>query len=80
MMHLSATVQANFDFSDEADMAVKVRTAMGLYAFGLCALCQLAFFGENGERVCDQAVGDLGRYGSGSLRASSLCLRVGLRV
>ena len=29
MMHLSATVQANFDFSDEADMAAKVRTAMG---------------------------------------------------
>ncbi|MEE3328924.1 MAG: glutamate-cysteine ligase family protein, partial [Myxococcota bacterium] len=29
MMHLSATVQANFDFSDEADMVAKVRTAMG---------------------------------------------------
>ena len=29
MMHLSATVQANFDFSDEADMAAKLRTAMG---------------------------------------------------
>jgi glutamate--cysteine ligase len=30
MMHLSATVQANFDYSDEADMAAKMRTAMGL--------------------------------------------------
>ena len=29
MMHLSATVQANFDFSDEADMVRKMRTAMG---------------------------------------------------
>ena len=29
MMHASATVQANFDFSDEADMALKLRTAMG---------------------------------------------------
>ena len=29
MMHTSATVQANFDFSDEADMAFKMRTAMG---------------------------------------------------
>ena len=29
MMHLSATVQANFDFSDEADIAAKLRTAMG---------------------------------------------------
>lgn len=29
MMHLSATVQANFDFSDEADMVTKMRTAMG---------------------------------------------------
>ena len=32
MMHASATVQANFDFSDEADMAVKLRTAMGCTA------------------------------------------------
>jgi glutamate--cysteine ligase len=30
MMHLSATVQANFDYSDEADMVAKMRTAMGL--------------------------------------------------
>jgi len=30
MMHLSATVQANLDYSDEADMAAKMRTAMGL--------------------------------------------------
>lgn len=29
MMHASATVQANFDFADEADMANKMRTAMG---------------------------------------------------
>ncbi len=29
MMHASATVQANFDFSDEADMVSKMRTAMG---------------------------------------------------
>ena len=29
MMHASATVQANFDFSDETDMARKMRTAMG---------------------------------------------------
>jgi glutamate--cysteine ligase len=32
MMHASATVQANFDFSDEADMAHKLRTAMGCTA------------------------------------------------
>ena len=32
MMHASATVQANFDFSDEADMAMKLRTAMGCTA------------------------------------------------
>jgi glutamate--cysteine ligase len=30
MMHLTATVQANLDYSDEADMAAKMRTAMGL--------------------------------------------------
>jgi glutamate--cysteine ligase len=30
MMHLSATVQANFDYASEADMADKVRTAMGV--------------------------------------------------
>jgi glutamate--cysteine ligase len=30
MMHLTATVQANFDWSDEADMAAKLRTAMGV--------------------------------------------------
>jgi glutamate--cysteine ligase len=30
MMHLSATVQANLDYSDEPDMAAKMRTAMGL--------------------------------------------------
>jgi len=29
MMHASATVQANFDFADEADMSSKMRTAMG---------------------------------------------------
>ena len=30
MMHLSCTVQANFDFSDEADMVRKMRTATGI--------------------------------------------------
>jgi glutamate--cysteine ligase len=30
MMFATATVQANFDFADEADMAAKMRTAMGL--------------------------------------------------
>jgi glutamate--cysteine ligase len=30
MMHLSATVQANFDYASEADMASKLRTAMGV--------------------------------------------------
>ncbi len=30
MMYTSATVQANFDFSDEADMVVKLRTALVL--------------------------------------------------
>jgi glutamate--cysteine ligase len=29
MMHATATVQANFDYADEADMADKLRTAMG---------------------------------------------------
>jgi glutamate--cysteine ligase len=29
MMHATATVQANFDYSDEADMVAKMRTAMG---------------------------------------------------
>jgi len=30
MMHLTGTVQANFDWSDEADMAAKLRTAMAV--------------------------------------------------
>lgn len=30
MMHLSATVQANYDYGSEADMAAKLRTAMGV--------------------------------------------------
>jgi len=30
MMHATATVQANFDYADEADMARKMRAAMGL--------------------------------------------------
>lgn len=30
MMHLTATVQANLDYSDEADMVAKMRTAMGV--------------------------------------------------
>jgi glutamate--cysteine ligase len=30
MMHLTATVQANFDYADEADMARKLRTAMSV--------------------------------------------------
>ena len=30
MMHLTATVQANFDFSDEADMVSSMRTAMAV--------------------------------------------------
>jgi glutamate--cysteine ligase len=30
MMHLTATVQANFDYSDEADMLAKLRTALGV--------------------------------------------------
>lgn len=32
MMHATATVQANFDFKDEADMVRKMRTAMGCTA------------------------------------------------
>lgn len=30
MMHLTGTVQANFDYSDEADMAAKLRTALAV--------------------------------------------------
>ncbi len=30
MMHLTATVQANFDFADEADMRAKMQVAMGV--------------------------------------------------
>ena len=30
MMHATATVQANYDFSDEADMVAKLRTALGV--------------------------------------------------
>jgi len=30
MMHLTATVQANLDYASEADMAMKMRTAMGV--------------------------------------------------
>jgi glutamate--cysteine ligase len=30
MMHLTATVQANFDYADEADMVAKLRTALGV--------------------------------------------------
>lgn len=30
MMHLTATVQANFDYADEADMVSKLRTALGV--------------------------------------------------
>ena len=30
MMHLTGTVQANFDFADEADMVAKLRTALAL--------------------------------------------------
>jgi glutamate--cysteine ligase len=30
MMHQTGTVQANFDYADEADMAAKLRTAMGV--------------------------------------------------
>jgi glutamate--cysteine ligase len=32
MMHATATVQANFDYRDEADMATKMRMAMGVTA------------------------------------------------
>lgn len=30
MMHLTATVQANYDYADEADMVAKLRTALGV--------------------------------------------------
>ncbi len=30
MMHITATVQANFDYSDEADMVAKMRTALAI--------------------------------------------------
>ena len=50
MMHLSATVQANFDFSDEADMVAKVRTAMGCTPLvsALFANSPFSARGENG--------------------------------
>jgi glutamate--cysteine ligase len=50
MMHASATVQANFDFSDEADMASKMRTAMGCTAIvsALFANSSIAAGGESG--------------------------------
>ena len=50
MMHASATVQANFDFSDEADMAMKLRTAMGCTAIvsAMFANSSISEGGENG--------------------------------
>jgi len=50
MMHASATVQANFDFSDEADMARKMRAAMGCTAIvsALFANSSVAAGGESG--------------------------------
>jgi glutamate--cysteine ligase len=50
MMHASATVQANFDFSDEPDMAMKLRTAMGCTAIvsALFANSSISAGRENG--------------------------------
>lgn len=50
MMHASATVQANFDFSDEADMATKLRTAMGCTAIvsAIFANSSISSGSENG--------------------------------
>jgi len=50
MMHASATVQANYDFSDEADMAMKLRTAMGCTAIvsAIFANSSLSEGSENG--------------------------------
>jgi len=50
MMHASATVQANYDFADEADMATKMRTAMGCTAIvsALFANSSIAAGGESG--------------------------------
>jgi len=50
MMHASATVQANYDFSDEADMAMKLRTAMGCTAIvsAIFANSSLSAGSENG--------------------------------
>ncbi len=50
MMHASATVQANFDFADEADMARKLRTAMGCTPIvsAMFANSSIAAGGESG--------------------------------
>jgi glutamate--cysteine ligase len=50
MMHASATVQANYDFADEADMADKMRTAMGCTAIvsALFANSSIAAGAESG--------------------------------
>ncbi len=50
MMHASATVQANYDFSDEADMAMKLRTAMGCTAIvsAIFANSSISAGSENG--------------------------------
>ena len=50
MMHATATVQANLDYSDEADMTSKMRTAMGCTSIitGLFANSAFAEGKENG--------------------------------
>jgi len=50
MMHASATVQANFDFSDQDDMAKKLRTAMGCTAIvsAIFANSSISAGSENG--------------------------------
>jgi glutamate--cysteine ligase len=50
MMHASATVQANYDFADEADMAAKFRMAMGCTAIvsAIFANSSISAGGPNG--------------------------------
>ena len=82
MMYRTCTVQANLDFSSEADMVKKLRVSLALAAGGDRAVCQFAVHRRQAERLSLVPRGDLARHRQRARRHAAVGLRArhGLRA
>ena len=75
MMYRTCTVQANLDFSSEADMVKKMRVSLALQPVATALVRQFAIHRRQAERFSFVPFGDLDRHRQGARRHAALGVR-----